>query len=248
MFIMAVIDSAEEQQLLRRLLASAGHQTDFVGSEDDLCAYCRQTEPDALLLRSRYADVSARFLLKQLQAEGSDALPETVLVLAEPQEAGQEFAVSSGVLARWVSQDRLVACLAGERPDAPAEEAAEPKRILHISDDRLLRRIISDLIARNTAYALTSASDGRTGLAAYEDCHPDLILTDWDLPDTDGITLCRHIKLELNDDAVAVALFSSMTDEHLIEAAYAAKAKAYILKPVTPDKLLGKINRLMNTR
>jgi len=247
MFILAVIDAAQEQQHIARLLAAEGHQVDFITSGEDIAGLCRQTEPDALVMAARYADVTARFLLKQLYAGAADALPERILVVAEPAEAGADLTLSPGLTARWVRPQNLPAALGDPAWEEPEAEAG-PKRILHISDDRLLQRIIRDLIRQKTPYSLFSASDGAEGLTAYQDFHPHLILTDWDLPDTDGIALCRRIKVDLKDSAVAVVLFSSMTDEKLIESAYEAHAKAYIQKPVRPELLLNKINRILEAQ
>ncbi len=249
MFILAVIDASERKQEIRLALAAQEFQIDFAGSEEDLAELCKQTEPDVLLMCSQYADVSAKYILKHVSADAVDSLPERILVLAEPGEENFDFLVTPGIHAQWIKPTQLLPCLRGETlsdEDEPPTVQDPPKRILHITDDRLLRRIVSDLIQRQTSYILESASTGEAGLKLHETFKPNLILTDWDLPDIDGIELCRRIKVDQGDTQVTIALFSSMTDEHLIEAAYKAHAKAYILKPVNPDQLLHRIVKMMD--
>lgn len=248
MFILAVIDSPDQRHQIQQSLAVQDFQIDFIGTEENLADLCKQTEPDVLLMRSQYGEVSAKYLLKHFSPEAYDSLPERIVVLSEPGEEDFDFLVTPGVQAQWIRPTHLLPFLLGEgmpeeteSPSAPAE----PKRILHISDDRLLRRVIADLIARQTPYHLESASTGAEGLMRHTAFRPHLILTDWDLPDIDGIELCHRIKVELADRAVVIALFSSMTDEHLIEAAYKAQAKAYIVKPVNLDLLLHKIVKMI---
>lgn len=249
MFVLAVIDSPEERQEILRALATQNFQIDFVGPEEDIAALCQQTEPDVLLMRSQYADVSAKYLLKHFSQDAYDSLPEKIVVLAEPGEENFDFLVMPGIQAQWIRPANLLSWLLGETSfdeSDPLPVADPPKRILHISDDRLLRRIVADLVRRQTSYHLESAATGQEGLQLHQTFKPNLILTDWDLPDIDGIELCHRIKVELGDRNVIIALFSSMTDELLIEAAYKAHAKAYILKPVNPDLLLHKIVKMMD--
>ncbi len=246
MFILAVIDSPEQKHEILQALSTENFQIDFAGPEEDLSTLCRQTEPDVLLMRSQYEDVSAKYILKHLSAQAEDCLPEKIIVLAKPGEENFDFLVTPGIQAQWIRPSQLLSCLNGETlsDEEPLHDSA-PKRILHISDDRLLRKIVADMILKKTPYALQSASTGAEGLSLHETFKPDLILTDWDLPDIDGIELCHRIKVDLGDGGVTIALFSSMTDEHLIEAAYKAHAKAYIMKPVNPEQLLHKIVRMI---
>lgn len=247
MFILAIVDTATQRSNVQNLLSASEFQVDFADPEDRLTELCDQTDPDALLLMDRYADVSARFILKHLPPGSADSLPEKILILGETEGPSHELDVSPGIHALWVPPSELRTQLLGLPPDAPASESDVPaqRRILHITDDRLLRRIVADLIHNRTPYGLESAATGEEGLRLQETYHPDLILTDWDLPDIDGIELCRRIKVDQQDSHVTIALFSSMTDEHLIEAAYKAHARAYIIKPVQPELLLHKIERLM---
>jgi len=247
MFILAVIDSQEQKNEILQALSAENFQIDFAGPEEDLTTLCQQTEPDVLLMRSQYEDVSAKYILKHLSAQAADCLPEKIIVLAKPGEENFDFLVTPGIQAQWIRPTQLLSCLNGEVLSDEAESplAGPPKRILHISDDRLLRKIVADMILKKTPYALQSASTGAEGLTLHETFKPDLILTDWDLPDIDGIELCHRIKVDQGDGSVTIALFSSMTDEHLIEAAYKAHAKAYIIKPVNPELLLHKIVKMI---
>lgn len=250
MFILAVIDSPEQRRELRQTLSRQEFQIDFAGSDEDLTELCRQMEPDALLMCAEYSEVSAKYILKHFPPDAVDILPEKILILTEKGPEDYDYQAAPGIRAQFVYPSHMISCLLGEVL-SPEEEhftaSAPSKRILHISDDRLLRKIVADMIGKQTAYALESATNGEEGLRLHDTFKPDLILTDWDLPDIDGIELCRRIKVDRHDETVTVALFSSMTDEHLIESAYRAHAKAYILKPVKPDLLMNKILRLLGT-
>lgn len=248
MFIFAVIDSPEQRRELKSTLSQQKLQIDFAASEEDLAELCRQMDPDVLLMCAEYAEVSAKYILKHIHANESDVIPEKIIILTETGAEDFDYQIAPGIHAQFIRPAHLIPALLGEtltyEDDSPSASMPQ-KKILHISDDRLLRKIVADMIHRKTPYILESAANGEDGLKLLASFHPDLILTDWDLPDIDGIELCHRIKVEQHNDAVNIALFSSMTDEHLIEAAYKAHAKAYIIKPVNPELLLNKIVKII---
>lgn len=244
MFILSILDhTAERQALEERLKGQPDIHLDFANSDESLPDICRQTEPDVLILNGHYDEVSARYLIRHLQGESTSILPERILILSDNPGAETALELPTGVQGFWISMSQLPKALSEDFTDEPQ---AQTPSILHITDDRFLQKVISDLIHRETSYNLLSASSGLQGLEIYRSDHPDLILTDWDLPDIDGIELCRRIKVEYADTRTEVALFSSFADEHLIEEAYRVHAKAYIVKPVKPELLLRKIKRILD--
>lgn len=248
MFIFAVIDSPEQRRELKNTLSQQRLQIDFAASEEDLAELCRQMDPDVLLMCAEYTEVSAKYILKHLHSDAPDVIPEKIIILTETGAEDFDYQIAPGIHAQFLRPAHLIPCLLGETltyEDDPFAAPVLQKKILHISDDRLLRKIVADMIHSKTPYILESAANGEEGLKLLASFHPDLILTDWDLPDIDGIELCRRIKTDPHNDGVNIALFSSMTDEHLIEAAYKAHAKAYIIKPVKPEMLLNKIVKII---
>jgi len=249
MFVLAVLDSTDQRKnIQKRLSVVSGLHLDFALSDEDLSELCLQTEPDVLIFAAHYEDVSAKFLVHHLQGESQTALPERILIVSETPETEERFKFPSSVQGWWIRENQLPAALTEDLSLSEPEETASLLRILHISDDRLLQKVISDLIHKQTRYVLETASNGNQGLDIYQSFHPNLVLTDWDLPDIDGIEICRRIKMDFNDSKTCVAIFSSFTDEHLIEEAYKVHAKAYIVKPVAPDLFIQKIRKLLEPK
>lgn len=118
------------------------------------------------------------------------------------------------------------------------------KRILYASDDKFMHRVIGDLLKKN-GFEVIAALDGNEALGQYKSKHPSLILTDLDMPGLNGLELCRTIKIELLDHTTPVVILSGSNFEEDIAAAHECHAKAYLIKPVPPEKLIHKINSLL---
>ncbi len=84
-------------------------------------------------------------------------------------------------------------------------------RIL-IADDVATNRIIMKVKLSAASYGVVQADSGDAVLAALTDDLPDLIILDVDLPDIDGITLCRKIRENPATTDIPVIIVSSRTD------------------------------------
>lgn len=118
------------------------------------------------------------------------------------------------------------------------------KRILYASDDRFMHRVIGDLLRKN-GFDVIAAHDGTEALMLYKGENPNLILTDLDMPGLNGLDLCRTVKIDMLDQTTPVIILSGSNFEEDIEAAYECHAKAYLIKPIPPEKLISKINSLI---
>ena len=68
------------------------------------------------------------------------------------------------------------------------------RRILLVEDSSTMRRMLS-MMLKDEGYEVKTANDGVEGLAkACEEPRPELILTDYEMPEMDGAGLCMEIK------------------------------------------------------
>ena len=117
-------------------------------------------------------------------------------------------------------------------------------KILIIEDNRDSRDILSKLL-KMSGYDVVSASDGETGYAAALTHHPDLIITDVNMPRMDGIEFVRKLRTEGSLAAtpvLVVTAFGSSVAREAIEAGADASAE----KPFDFDKFLGTVETLIS--
>jgi two-component system, NtrC family, nitrogen regulation response regulator NtrX len=78
---------------------------------------------------------------------------------------------------------------------------ASHKKILVIDDDKTIIDIISQLLARFD-FEVMCADNGYSGLSLFTKRQCDIVLTDYDMPGMDGITVAHHIKEKSPDTPV----------------------------------------------
>lgn len=122
------------------------------------------------------------------------------------------------------------------------------KDVLIAEDDRisalLLRRILE-----SKGYAVDHADNGRTALDLFNANRYKLVITDWMMPEMDGIELCRNIRQRATEYAYIVILTAKSQRENRAEA-YAAGVDYFLTKPLDKDDLIACLevaNRIIGT-
>jgi CheY-like chemotaxis protein len=116
--------------------------------------------------------------------------------------------------------------------------------ILLVEDNELNRDMLSRRLVRN-GYDVLIAEDGAKGLSAATDGKPDLILMDMSLPVMDGWEATRRLKAEPQTRAIPVIALTAHAMSSDREKAVSAGCDDYDTKPVELERLLAKIERLL---
>jgi two-component system chemotaxis response regulator CheY len=107
--------------------------------------------------------------------------------------------------------------------------------VLIVDDSRAMRMIVSRTL-RQAGYGdgnLREAADGAEALVAIQADKPDLVLSDWNMPEMNGIELLRALRAEGND--VRFGFVTSESTTEMREVAIAAGAEFLIGKPFTAE-------------
>ena len=110
-------------------------------------------------------------------------------------------------------------------------------RILVVDDDPAILRAVGRALA-GRGYAVLSAADGRTAMESARGSHPEVILLDLVLPDSDGIDLCRQIRTF--SDVPIIVLSAVGEDAKKVEALDEG-ADDYLTKPFSMEELQARI-------
>jgi len=116
--------------------------------------------------------------------------------------------------------------------------------ILLVEDNELNRDMLSRRLVRK-GYDVLLAEDGAKGLSAATAGNPDLILMDMSLPVLDGWEATRRLKAEPQTRAIPVIALTAHAMSSDREKAVAAGCDDYDTKPVELERLLAKIERLL---
>jgi sigma-B regulation protein RsbU (phosphoserine phosphatase) len=109
------------------------------------------------------------------------------------------------------------------------------RRLLLVEDSSTMRRMLAMKLAED-GYDVATANDGVEGLAkAREAPRPELILTDYEMPELDGAGLCEAVKSDRGLRSIPVLMLTTLGDTERKVAGLEAGADDYILKPKSPD-------------
>lgn len=111
-------------------------------------------------------------------------------------------------------------------------------RISIIDDDALIRSLLSAALA-DEGFRVTEAEDGHEGLTSYLADQPDILITDIQMPEMDGLELIRAIR-KSNPDAKIIAISGKPKQQDLgfLGASLDFGATAVLEKPFDPDDLV----------
>nr|WP_325248270.1 response regulator [Amylibacter sp.] len=117
-------------------------------------------------------------------------------------------------------------------------------RVLAVDDDPLILEVFKNNFDDMGLRSLECASSGADALAVLAKARNpfDVILLDIDMPQMDGITLCRKIR-RLHDYATTpILMVTTITKEESVREAFTAGATDYVCKPVKPLDLAARMH------
>lgn len=142
-------------------------------------------------------------------------------------------------------------------PSLPAPEPEErllpgnarpgkPLTVLLIDDYEDFRFYLKDNLKQH--FQIAEAADGQTGWAQTLSCHPDLVVSDVDMPGMDGIALCTKIKNDPRTAHIPVILLTALSSEELHIRGLRTGASDYVTKPFNFEILLSKIRNILDQK
>ncbi len=119
------------------------------------------------------------------------------------------------------------------------------KTILIVDDSSSLRTVVRIALTR-AGYEVVEAGDGVEGLAALDKAGKvNLIVSDVNMPNMDGITFVTKVKQHPRHRFTPVIMLTTEGQDAKKEQGRAAGAKAWIVKPFNPPQLLDAVSKLI---
>ncbi len=110
-------------------------------------------------------------------------------------------------------------------------------RILVVDDEPQLTRVLRTGL-KSRGYDVRAAADGLAGFEAFNDWHPDLVITDLAMPNVDGLELCRRVRAV---SKVPIIVLSAKGEEKTKVEALDLGADDFVTKPFGIDELLARV-------
>jgi CheY-like chemotaxis protein len=120
------------------------------------------------------------------------------------------------------------------------------KKIL-LLDDSAITLEMEKAVLEDRGYEVATAANLIEFQAALEKFQPEVILTDLMMPDISGKDIVRVLKQDFHTERIPIVLFSSKSDEELVEIAEQAGADGYLSKSHGIEKLGDMVDELVDS-
>jgi two-component system chemotaxis response regulator CheY len=117
-------------------------------------------------------------------------------------------------------------------------------KILVVDDFPTMRRIIKNLLKDLGFENVDEAEDGVMGLEKLRNNNFDLVVSDWNMPNMDGLTMLKAIRADAALSKLPVLMVTAEAKKENIIAAAQAGASGYVVKPFTAAVLEEKLNKI----
>jgi two-component system, cell cycle response regulator len=155
-------------------------------------------------------------------------------------------ALGYDALARKAAEARAGGLVAAAMNIAPARavqsaNAAEGLRVLLVDDDPVALKLMAFHLGR-AGHTLITATGGRQALSLALEHAPQIVVTDWMMPEGDGVEFVRALRRSDEGKRVQVIMLTGREEEGRLLEAFEAGVDEYLSKPLNPKILIARVH------
>ncbi len=113
-------------------------------------------------------------------------------------------------------------------------------RVLVVEDDPFFQRVLQRRL-QVEGYQVRTACDGREGMKSIVEFEPDLVISDWMMPEVDGLELCQSVKTGLREAAPYFILLTARGELSDRLLGLETGADDYLVKPCDQTELMARV-------
>lgn len=118
------------------------------------------------------------------------------------------------------------------------------KTILTVDDSTSIRQMVSFTL-KQAGYNVLEAEDGQHGLNVAKSNNINLVITDLNMPNMDGLQLISALRQEASYKFTPILMLTTESDDNKKSQGKQAGATGWIVKPFNPEQLLKVIERVL---
>lgn len=230
--------------VVRAALAPAGFQVVAARNADMALTMCRKRHFELVLTSVQLPGLSGLDLCRRLKEENTGRYLPVIILSSSDDPLDMETAFSCG------ADDYLVKSFT---PGMLAEkmsqhlDVAERKRhnkILVVDDNKLIRELLRHSFIKAGLCVLT-AENGREALDLARDQHPDVVVTDIEMPELDGYGLCERLRKEPDLRHLLVVIMSGRNRLSDVKRCEQLGVSRFFCKPFDVEKMQLVVEQLL---
>lgn len=118
------------------------------------------------------------------------------------------------------------------------------KVILTADDSSSVRQMVSFTL-KQAGYDIVEASDGKDALAKAKANKVNMVITDLNMPNMNGIELIKSLRAEAAYKFIPIVMLTTESQASKKQEGKSAGATGWIIKPFKPDQLLGVVKKVL---
>lgn len=118
-------------------------------------------------------------------------------------------------------------------------------KILTVDDSRVIRNLVEKILIDN-GHDVVTADDGVEGLAEAREQQFDLILSDINMPNMNGISMVSKIRRLPAYEHVPIIMLTTESSDFKKDKAKTMGATGWLQKPFDPERLMKAVNKLVS--
>lgn len=118
------------------------------------------------------------------------------------------------------------------------------KVIMTADDSASIRQMVSFTL-KGAGYDIVEAVDGRDALSKLNGAAVDMLITDLNMPNLDGIGLIREVRANPTYKYIPVIMLTTESQEDKRQEGKSAGATGWIVKPFKPEQLLAVVKKVL---
>ncbi len=115
--------------------------------------------------------------------------------------------------------------------------------VLLVDDSGTMRKIQRNVLTSIGVAEVVEAGDGIEALEKLKTSQVDLVLTDWNMPNMDGLAFVKAVRA--GGSKIPILMVTTEAEKRRVIEAVKAGVNGYVLKPFTPDTLSAKIKEVL---
>ncbi|MDF1579971.1 MAG: response regulator [Desulfuromonadales bacterium] len=119
------------------------------------------------------------------------------------------------------------------------------KRVMTVDDSSVVRQILRKTLSA-AGYDVVEAIDGIDALEKMAINPVDMVVTDLNMPNMDGVSLIRKVRSQPGNRFMPIVMLTTESQQHIKDEGKRAGASGWIVKPFRPEQLLAVVRTVLN--
>lgn len=118
-------------------------------------------------------------------------------------------------------------------------------KIIMTADDSASVRQMVGFTLKDAGYDVVEAVDGRDALSRLNGSNVNMLITDLNMPNMDGIELITHVRAQQQFKFIPIVMLTTESQDSKKQEGKAAGATGWIVKPFKPEQLVAVVKKVL---